>query len=125
MQRVHAVVRGERVAFAIERKFSVRNAVAVAANQRAKIRRRLDVAVQVVETQHDVGELAGFIRRLERRDDAAVSHDRRRHAVTVAQRIKFNGLAFRRLTEIRLRDGSFGSVIHSFTTGKARRRDAK
>ena len=66
------------------------NAVAVTADQRAEIRAVSQITIQCIVAQHDVAEIAVFVRYFERLHDAAISHDARLHAVGIAQRVNFH-----------------------------------
>ena len=107
VQCVRDVIRRQSVFHAVERKFSLGDAVAVTSDQRAEIWRAFQIAFQIVVAQHHVAELAMFVRHLERRDNAAVSHDRRLHAVAVAEGVEFDRRAVRQLPE---RGFSYGSL---------------
>ena len=97
MQRIAVVVARERVSLAFQRELRPADAVAVTTDQRAKIRTAFEIGVvhitvQIVEAEHDVGELAVLVRHWKRLHDAAVSHDARLGAFGVAQRVDFNGV---------------------------------
>ena len=75
MEGVLAVVDGERVGLAVEREASLGDAIGVAADERPEVSRLAGIAVERVEAEDDVGELAGLVGDGERDDDAAVGGD--------------------------------------------------
>jgi hypothetical protein len=93
VQGVVAVIAGEGVALAIERKGAVRDAVGVATDQRAQVRAAFEIAGKIVVPQHHVRVVAGAVGRGERGDGAAVGRDPHLHAVRVAQRVELDRLA--------------------------------
>src|SRR5262249_37448767 len=88
VQRVRAVIRGENVGHAVERKSSTSDAIAVAADQGAKIRTVLEVARERVVAQYDVLITAGAVGGGEKGHDAPVGRHFRLHSVAIAQRVQ-------------------------------------
>ena len=87
MKVIRPVVRGEGERLAAELKASFRNAVAVAADERAKEwRRRIrPVLRRIIEAEHDIGNGARAVRHLQRRDRAAVRDRAKLEPVLVLQ----------------------------------------
>lgn len=63
----------------------------------------VEVLLEVVEPEHQVGRLARFVGGEDLGDDRAVGHDLHGHPVRL-ERIKIDGLSVFRLAEFRLRD---------------------
>src|SRR5690349_13794622 len=72
VQGILTVVARQRVLVSIEREFAVGDAVAVPPDERAEVWSRLQIAIQIVIAEHDVGEFARPVRHLERDHDPAV-----------------------------------------------------
>ena len=91
VQRVDAVVGGELVGLAVERERRAADAIAVAADDGAEVRRVLHVVLDAVVAEDDVAERAGLVRHLQRHDDGAVVGDPHLDAVRVGQRVEIDG----------------------------------
>jgi hypothetical protein len=85
VQRVGSVVDGELVLRAVQRELSFRDAIAIPPDQRAEVGTALDVIIELVVTEHDVGVLALAIGGGQVRDDAAIGRDLCFHAMGVSQ----------------------------------------
>ena len=83
---IRTVVGRELVFLAIDPEPALRDAVAVAADDRAEERVTGEISVNRIEPEHDVAHRARAIGRLDRRDDAAVGDRARFDAVLVGQR---------------------------------------
>src|SRR5439155_23179500 len=86
MQRVWPIVLGEAVRRAVEGELPLGDAIGVAADDRAEVRRVLEVAGEAVEAEHDIVELSRAAGRADRRDDPAVRDDLDFDAVRIRER---------------------------------------
>ena len=86
MQRVRAVVFGQVIRRAVDGELAIGDAIGVAADDRAEVRRVLEVAGEAVEAEHDIVELSRAVGRADRRDDPAVRHDLDFDAVRIRER---------------------------------------
>ena len=102
VQRVLTVVLRQLVLRAVQGEAAVGDAVAIASHDGSEVGVYLEVAVQAVESEDHVGELAVPVRRLQAHDDGAVSHDSRLHAVLVGERVEFDRGPVGSLSEILL-----------------------
>ncbi len=93
VQRVGAVVGGERVGFALKGEPALGDAIAVPADQGAEIGGGLGIGGDAVAAFDDIDHLAVAVRHDERNDDAAVVGDRGFRARGVAQRVALHILA--------------------------------
>ncbi|MCY1172408.1 hypothetical protein D9M73_125430 [compost metagenome] len=115
VQRVAFVVLGELDALAIKREASAGNAIGIAANACTPEIGMIDIALQIVIAEFDIGKLAvpvGGLQRLQRRTEG---DDRRADAVRALQRHRFDGRAIGQRPE----RASFRR------RGKSRRRSAR
>src|SRR5437867_6641481 len=100
MQMVLAIVLREPVLAAVQREPALRDPVAVTADDRAKVGPVvLQIALQVVETEHNIRQLAVAIRRLERNQYAAIVRDPGLNPMDIRQRVEFNRLLIGSLSE--------------------------
>src|SRR6478736_4136689 len=91
MQGVDTVVLGELVLRAVEREPAFRDAIAITADEGAEVWSGWipQIAVDRVESEHDVVQLAVAVRHAQRGDYPAVCHNRRFHALGIGQRVEF------------------------------------
>ena len=85
---VGAVVRDERVPHGVEREGRLGDAVAVAADDRAEVRRLFQVAGKVVVAENDVGHGPRPVGDAQRGDDAAVADHAHRDTGGVRERVR-------------------------------------
>ena len=86
MELVRSIVSGEHIGHAIEREAPVRDAIGVAADQRAHVGVIREIALERVIPQYDIARHRIAIGHGEGDDDAAVGEEAHRHAVRVAER---------------------------------------
>ena len=111
MERVGTVIGCQRVGFAFERESGAANAIAITANQRAKIRTLGQIAIELVVTEHNVTQIALPVRHLERLDDATIGQDARFHPVRIAQRVNFHRPSVRQVAKPFFSDAADGFVM--------------
>ena len=90
VQRIRPVVDRQRVGFAFERELASGDSIPVPADQTAEVRTALQITVERVVAEHDIAELAVFVRNFQRHDDAAVIANARLDAFRVAQRVNIH-----------------------------------
>ena len=95
MQRVRAVVGGERVPLPVERERRLPDPVRVAADQAAEVRAVGEVAGEARVAQRDVGRAAGPVRREHRDDEAPQVGDRHAGGARSREREELDALAAR------------------------------
>ena len=86
VQGVPAVVGGELVLLAVEGEARLADAVGIAAHHLAGEEVVLEIAVQIVEAEHHVAQLALGVEDLQRNHGGAPGHDPGFHPVAVGQR---------------------------------------
>ena len=106
VQRVAIVVCRHRVLMAIQRELAVADAVAIAADDRAKVSllvllRLVYIAFYGVVTEHDIGHLAVAVLRVDRHDARAVIGDLHLE-IGIFECVDLGGLAIRQLAEVGL-----------------------
>ncbi len=92
MQAVGSIVLRQRILLAIEGEAPVGDTVRVPSDVRAEIRYSRKVGIQRVETKHDVREMAGAVRCLQRHDGGSKGHDSGFDAMNIGQCVNFHGL---------------------------------
>ena len=95
MQVVRTVVGGELVFFAVEREVPPGDPIGATADQGAEVGTALEVAVEVVEPEHDVGERAVAVGDVQLGDDRPVVGDLQHQAVGVLQGVQLHGFALK------------------------------
>src|ERR1035437_4373510 len=111
VKRVFAVILGEFVLDAIERKPRGADAVPVTPNDRPEILRGIgEILRQGVEAKHHIGHPAVAAGRVQRHDDPGVIRDPRLELVLVGQSVDADSGAIRHLSEFRL--GQFRRRVH-------------
>jgi len=93
VERVGAVVGGERVFPAVERELALGDAVAVATHETAEIGRLLQVFRKRVVAEHHVAQLAHPARHADRLDNAAVVGNLHDMAPGILERVEVHRLA--------------------------------
>ena len=99
MQAVGTVIDRQMVRLAVERELALGDAIAVAADQGSEIGVGVEVAVEIVEAERNVVDLAVLVGNLDRLDRAAIGDDVHLHAVAVLQAIHLHRLAIRHRSE--------------------------
>src|SRR5438876_5439525 len=130
MQMVLAIVPREPVLAAVQREPALRDPIAVTADDRAEVGRVvLQIALRVVETEHDIRQLAIAIRRFEGNKYAAVVRDPCLNSMGVRQRVKIDHLLIGRLSERLSLNARFGfrrpPWIPQWNEAKAQRQSQK
>ena len=72
VQMIRSVVRREMERRAVQRERALRDPVAVSADDRAEVRRPLEIVIQPVEPEDDIVKMVAAVSRLDRHDDGAV-----------------------------------------------------
>ena len=85
MQAVGPVIHCQSIGCAIEREMSARDAIRIAADDRAEVRRIGYVAGEIVVAEHDVGDMSVTVGSFERRDDPAVIGELHFDTMRIAQ----------------------------------------
>src|SRR5829696_2783877 len=88
---IHAlVVFWKLIIDSVQRKLTHADPISMTPNQRAEITWVADVIVEPFIAEHDVAQSAVAIRYLERRDCAAIRHDRDFNAAVIRERVKIH-----------------------------------
>src|SRR4029078_6251628 len=85
MEMIGPVIRGERVLPAIKRKLASSDAIAEAADRRAKIRMALKITLQIIETQVDLPAISRPIIRLHGDDRGSIVDHFHRRATRITE----------------------------------------
>ena len=96
MQRVWAIVGGQRIGLAVQIKGSFGDSIGIASCYCAKVGMLAFIFVQAVKAKRDIGESSLAVGRVDFGQDAAVGDELYLQALGIGQRIFFNGLAGRR-----------------------------
>ena len=107
---VGAVVDCKLVGRAVENELSFSDAIAIAADNRPKVRRVLDVTLQVVESERDIIKAARSIRNAQGNDNPAIGDGAHFHAVRVDESEHIDSFAFGGFAKNRLAHGYFLST---------------
>src|ERR1044072_3164516 len=100
---IHAVVLRELILNSVERKLPARDAVRVASNQSAKVKRILNVLLERVETQHDIAKRPISISCQQRKHSTAIVRYHHLKPVSILQRVETDVVTIR-TTKMFLRD---------------------
>src|SRR5689334_1638205 len=106
MQRIRPVILRQGVGLSIERECSVGDAVGVASDNSAKIRRIRHISFSLFVAENDVRKLSLAVGYAKRQDDAAVIHGADFNTVSIGQRVQDDGPPVPR-AEVLLLDSGF------------------
>ena len=125
MQAVGAIVDRQVIDLAVKRELALGDPVAIAADQRAKVGVGVEIAVEIVEAERHVVDLAVLVGNLDRLDRAAIGDDVHLHAVAVLEAIHLHRLAVGHGPERLHRYGKRSGVSGASERDNARRQCGK
>src|SRR5882762_5528093 len=99
MQRIGAIVFGQRIFFSVDSESSIGDAISISPHDGAKIRTLVEISIEFIETKNDIVELPVLIRNPQRHDDSAVSNGAHFHAMRVRDGVEVDGLTVFGLTK--------------------------
>ena len=74
VEGVRAVILRQRVRLAVQNKCAIGNAVGIASDDGANVRRVRNIAFESLVTENDIGKLTFAVRDADRKNDAAIIH---------------------------------------------------